>query len=255
MVGRIEKNLYIWRVVLTGDARSLFSELDHDGKRDYNTLVEKLASRFGSENRSEIFRTQLKSRTRHKGETIPELAQAVKKLVRQAYPGVGKDVIEILSIDHFVDALSDSDIRLRVREFGPKTLADAERTALRLESHKIADSQIESNVGQTMNETQWQSSSPLETLQSSLDSLSNHVKDLNNKPNFSNERSKMSFNTGRQPNKFRHGNSGRPNRPPQNNPPPYGSQRQTNRSDASRLNMQKTARNFNDRMNNFGPKG
>ena len=253
-----EKSLYL-ASCLTGDARSLFSELDHDGKRDYNTLVEKLASRFGSENRSEIFRTQLKSRTRNKGETIPELAQAVKKLVRQAYPGVGKDVIEILSIDHFVDALSDSDIRLRVREFGPKTLADAERTALRLESHKIADrqrsrlvGQIESNVGQTMNETQWQSSSPLETLQSSLDSLSNHVKDLNNKPNFSNERSKMSFNTGRQPNKFRHGNNGRPNRPHQNNPPPYGSQRQTNRSDESRLNMQKTARNFNDRMNNFG---
>ena len=37
-------------------------------------------------------------------------------------------------------------------------------------------------------------------------------------------------------------------------PPPYGSQRQTNRSDASRLNMQKTARNFNDRINNFGPR-
>ena len=105
-----------------------------------------------------------------------------------------------------------------------------------------------------MSETQWQSSSPLETLQSSLDSLSNKVKGLNNKPNFSNGRSKMSFNTGRQPNKFRHGNNGRPNRKHQNNPPPYGSQRQANRSDASRLNRQQyqTARNFNDRMNNFG---
>ena len=82
-------------------------------------------------NRSEIYRTQLKSKVKNKGESIPELAQAIKKLVRQAYTGVNKDVIETLAIDNFVDALTDSDIRLRVRQLGPKTLADAERTALR----------------------------------------------------------------------------------------------------------------------------
>lgn len=81
-----EKSLYLANC-LTGDARPIHSELDHDGRRDYNTLVEKLANRFGSVNRSEIFRTQLKSRIRSKAESIPELAQAIKKLVRQAYPG------------------------------------------------------------------------------------------------------------------------------------------------------------------------
>ena len=75
-------------------------------------MVEKLKNRFGSVYRSEIFRTQLKSRVRNKGETIPELAQSIKKLVRQAYPGVNKDVIETLSLDVFIDALTDSDIRL-----------------------------------------------------------------------------------------------------------------------------------------------
>ena len=48
------------------------------------------------------------------------------KLVHQAYPGVHKDVIETLAIDQFIDALTDSDIRLRVREFDHKTLAEAE---------------------------------------------------------------------------------------------------------------------------------
>ena len=91
---------------LTGDAHSLLSELDCSGQRDYNTLIEKLASRFGSVNRSEN-RTQLKSRNRNRGETIPELAQAIRILVRQAYPGVHKDVIETLAIDHFIDALTD----------------------------------------------------------------------------------------------------------------------------------------------------
>ena len=115
---------------LTGDAWSLLSELDRGGQCDYNTLIEKLANRFGSVNRSESYRTQLKSRTRNRGETIPELAQAIKKLVRQAYPGVHKDVIETLVIDHFIDALTDSEIRLRVREFDSKTLADAEKKCI-----------------------------------------------------------------------------------------------------------------------------
>lgn len=80
-----EKSLYLANC-LTGEARSLLSELDHDGRRDYNILVEKLANRFGSVNRSEIFRTQLKSRLRNKGESIPELAQAVKKACSAGLP-------------------------------------------------------------------------------------------------------------------------------------------------------------------------
>ena len=84
-----EKSLYLANC-LTGEARSLLNELDHEGKCDFSTLVEKLRNRFGSVNKSEIYRTQLKSRRRNKGETIPELAQAIKKLVRQAYPGINK---------------------------------------------------------------------------------------------------------------------------------------------------------------------
>ena len=124
------------------------SELDHDGTRDYNILVEKLKNRFGSVYRSEIFRTQLKSRVRNKGEIIPVLAQSIKKLVRQAYPGVNKDVIETLPLDVFIDPLTDSDIRLGVRELGPKTLAEVDKIALRLKSHKIADTQRTRLVGQ-----------------------------------------------------------------------------------------------------------
>ena len=178
-----EKSLYLANC-LTGDARSVLSELDHDGRRDYNTLVVKLANRFGSVNRSEIFRAQLKSRVKNKGESIPELAQAVKKLVRQAYPGVNKDVIETLSIDIFIDALTDSEIRLRVRELGLRTLADAERTALRLESHKIADKQRSQLVGQLKtdsrqgNNDQGGSNKELEKLENSINSLSDQVKNL-----------------------------------------------------------------------------
>ena len=90
-------------------------------------------------NKSEIYRTQMKFRTRNKGESIPELAQAIKKLVRHAYPGVNKEVIETLALDNFINAINDSDICLWLREAGPKSLADAEQTAVHTEAYKIAD--------------------------------------------------------------------------------------------------------------------
>ena len=135
MGGIIRKNLFTLQTVLTGEARFLLNELDYEGKRDYNTLVEKLRNKFGSVNKSEICRTQMKSRTRNKGETIPELAQAIKKLVRQAYPGVNKEVIETLALHNFIDAITDSDIRPGLREPGPKSLADAEQISVHIEAY------------------------------------------------------------------------------------------------------------------------
>lgn len=218
-----EKSLYLANC-LTGEARSLLSELDYDGRRDFDTLVEKLANRFGSVNRSEIYRTQLKSRVRNKGESIPELAQAVKKLVRQAYPGVNKDVIETLSIDHFIDALRDSEIRLRVREIGPKTLGDAERAALRLESHKIADRQRSRNVSQIETDKRHEKddynkgvNDAMLTLQKSMDALTSYVKDLAKQT--SQSRSKSTFSYEKQIGNRNSKNNVNFGRPYPNNPP------------------------------------
>ena len=183
-----EKSLFLANC-LTGDARSLLNELDSEGRRDYNTLTEKLRNRFGSVNRSEIFRTQLQSRTRNKGETIPELAQAIKKLVRQAYPGVTKDVIETLSLDNFIDAITDSDIRMRVRELSPKSLEEAEKICVRLEAYKIADKQRSRLVGRLDSgvEPKKEESSNLpnqfEMLSKTISTLTSEVKKFGQKNN------------------------------------------------------------------------
>ena len=247
-----EKSLYLENC-LTGDARSVLSELDHESRRDCNTLVEKLANRFGSVNRSEIYRAQLKSRVRNKGESIHELAQAVKKLVRQAYPCINKDVIETLYIDIFIDALTDSEIRLRVKELGPKTLADAERTALRLESHKIADKQRSRLVGQLEtdsrqeNNDQGESNKELEKLKNSINSLSDQVKNLKRQNQY---KSENKFAYGNQQNNQSRVGNGRYSRQYNNNrPPSHGSQQRSygpNRDNSPHRNHNQTAQNPRD---------
>ena len=94
-------------------------------------MVQRLKERFGSENRAEVFCSQLKSRSRGKGETT----------------AVSLDVVEALSVDHFNKALPESEIRLRLREVGPTALAEAERIAVRMVAHRQADKQRTRFVG------------------------------------------------------------------------------------------------------------
>ena len=142
------KSLYL-ASSLKGGARAILSELDCHERRDYQSLVKALNNRFGSVHRSEIFRAKLQSRVKNDKETLPELAQSIKKLTRQAYPGAPASVTDILALDQFIDSLNDSDMRLRVREARPKNINEAEILAVRLETYK----QAEKHRNQTLRNT------------------------------------------------------------------------------------------------------
>jgi hypothetical protein len=149
----IEKSLYL-ASTLTGTARSLLTELSETERRDLSSLILKLKSRFGSENKAEVFRTQLKTRIRLKGESIPELAQSIRKLTRKAYPTANPDVVDALALDSFIDALNESDIRLRLREVSPKSISEAEQIAVRMEAHRLADRQRSRLIGSVQESTE-----------------------------------------------------------------------------------------------------
>ena len=131
---------------LTGGARALLNDLDSDKQEDYDSLVEALKSRYGTANRAEVFKTQLQTRSRQKNESIQELAQAILKLAKKAYPTANSEMIEVLALDHFIDALPQPDLRLRVREMRPKNIMEAEKTAVTLEAFRLADKQREKNL-------------------------------------------------------------------------------------------------------------
>ena len=98
-------------------------------------------------NRAEEYRAQLKNRVRLRNKTIPELAQNIRKLTRQAYPGANSDLIDTLALDHFIDSLLDSETRLRFRECSPKNIQEVETLAVKLEAQRMTDRQRNRNLG------------------------------------------------------------------------------------------------------------
>ena len=124
---------------MVGETRAILCELEPEKRKDYLAIVSALQTRYGSVNRAEIFRSKLQGKVLGKNETIPELAQTIRKLTRQAYPSAASEVLDLLAMDYFIDAIPDSDIRLRLREVGPKSISEAERIAVRLDAHKVAD--------------------------------------------------------------------------------------------------------------------
>jgi hypothetical protein len=134
----ITKSLYL-AGSLKGGARALLNELDRDQRRNYDSLVKVLYNIYGSAERSELYRAKLQTRIRGKDETLPELALSIKKLTRLAYPIAHSTLISVLSLEHFIDAIPDGDIRLHLREVNTKNINEAETLAVRLENLKIAE--------------------------------------------------------------------------------------------------------------------
>lgn len=102
----------------------------------YENLIQRLRQRYGLESQVEIFRTQLKCRKQKYNESLLDLFQDVSRLVTLAYPASTRDITEILARDAFLDAMSDVELSLKVREEEPKTLSEAFRMATRLEIYR-----------------------------------------------------------------------------------------------------------------------
>jgi hypothetical protein len=60
-----------------------------------------------------MHRARLKGRIMGGKESLPELAQSIKKLTRWEYPTADQAVANKLALENFVDALTDPDMRLR----------------------------------------------------------------------------------------------------------------------------------------------
>lgn len=143
-VGRIngwtdgQKLDFLW-VSLTGDALTYVENLAPERAASYYELCEALEERFGDSRLAEVFKSELRSRRRKEGESLPALAQDVSRLVQRAYPEIGRQGMEELAIEKFREALPDHEQRMAVFRSKAKTIDQAVATAIDTESWQISE--------------------------------------------------------------------------------------------------------------------
>ena len=133
-----QKGLYL-SVSLRGQAQGVFGNLG-PGRPSYKDLVIALEERFAPPNQTELYRVQLRERRQKASETMAELGQDIRRLTNLAYPKAPCDVRETLAKEQFVDALVNSEMRLKIKQARPVDLNDAVRHAVELEAFYRAES-------------------------------------------------------------------------------------------------------------------
>lgn len=92
----------------------MLNDLNATRRRNYESLMTALNNWFLSENKAKMFRLKLQTHTRSKDESLPELAQSIKKLT----PKTQTEVTDVI-------ALAYSDIHLCLKEVRPRKIDEA----------------------------------------------------------------------------------------------------------------------------------
>lgn len=136
-----EKRCKFLSVRLRGVALHTSQGLSETVRASYEDYKTALAQAFMPKERIDLYKAEFRARRRQTNERLSELAGAIRKLGRLAYPTAGADIIDQLAKDQFIDALDGRETRLKVRETNPATLDDAVSRALQLEAMDEAESQ------------------------------------------------------------------------------------------------------------------
>ncbi|CAC5403729.1 unnamed protein product [Mytilus coruscus] len=141
-----QKGLYL-AVSLIGQAQSVLGDLPKEKRHIFSDLVNALEERFAPSSQTELYRVQFKERRQKASETLPELGQSVRRLSNLAYPIAPLELRDTLAKEQFIDALVDSEKRLRIKQSRPKVLNDAIWLAVELEAYNTAESKTLKSMG------------------------------------------------------------------------------------------------------------
>ena len=119
-------------VSVRGAALPALSNLPADRRSDYRVLVTALENRFGTAHQAELHRMKLRNRTRKRDESLAEPMEDIERLARLADPDAAHAMLELLAKDHFIDSLTDEDMKLRIRQNRPESLQQVLEAALEL---------------------------------------------------------------------------------------------------------------------------
>jgi hypothetical protein len=119
---------------LKGPARDILSCFPSDVNITTQKLRKALKDKFGRKVQSDVARLKLSEFRQGRGQNLRQLGFEIEKLITQAYGQVDGPTRNTLSVDAFLNAITDSEVKLQVRLRQPKDLAEAIQQAESTES-------------------------------------------------------------------------------------------------------------------------
>ncbi|CAC5367965.1 unnamed protein product [Mytilus coruscus] len=182
-----QKGLYL-AVSPIGQAQAVLGDLPKEKRQIFSDLVNALEERLSPSNQTELYRVQFKERRQKASETLTELGHSVRRLSNLAYPTAPLELRDTLAKEQFLDALLDSEMRLRIKQSRPKGLNDAIRLAVELEAYNTAESKTLKSMGhlrQTASDERTTDTAVwMQTIENNLLSLTKEIKNLKSQRNF-----------------------------------------------------------------------
>ena len=125
-------------ILLSKLEKSALSAVNTSKSRSYTDMVICLKENFSPEQR-ELSLQKLQVRKQKKEESFSVMAADIQRLALKAYPSVDSSTRDTIATDHFVNAITNINVRQKLREKHPKDLSTAIREARQI----LADQETE----------------------------------------------------------------------------------------------------------------
>jgi hypothetical protein len=123
---------------MQGAALTTVGHINTDSPPTYSELIQTLTKRFSPPNQSEMYMAQVDARIRKRGESLPELAQDVKRLIRLAHPSATAEIHDKLSYRAFRSALNDHDLEWAIVQSTIESIDETLHLALKYEAYNMS---------------------------------------------------------------------------------------------------------------------
>lgn len=119
---------------LEGDALQVFQQMSVTEQLNFDCICQAMNNQFAPVDDIGLYMNLLNQKQQGKDESIEGLARDICKLAKRAYPASDRATFESVSVNHFINALTDAKIRVKLRENFPNSLDEAMKRARELQA-------------------------------------------------------------------------------------------------------------------------
>ncbi|KAL5460388.1 hypothetical protein EMCRGX_G033834 [Ephydatia muelleri] len=123
---------------LTDRAQTAFKRLPQSTKEKFEDAVKALKERFEPTSKRELYTAEFQVRRKERKQDWADFAQDLRMLADKAFPDLQMEARDCLSLNRFLDQITDPQINFAVKQRRPKTLDEAVAATLEMESYRTS---------------------------------------------------------------------------------------------------------------------